>query len=344
MVELSTLSKYPFLNASKTYVKKNSISMDDLLNDSLYERARIIGIERLDNAFKKRDVGNRNPVTESDFIMELLSYPIARMISVCINDTYFKRRYALGEAYHSYKFMINESESFLLNISKEFNLNVKYIEKSNIFSIYFKDYLRNAPTRYKEWKMINRGIDKGYIKISHKELARLIQEALRTRINNELDSKKCNKNVYKTFESDIKRIQNTVMMHRKKIEAMPVGKLDIGKLPPCMKDILAAIQAGENVSHMGRFALVSFLNSLKLDSKDILKLFSTAPDFDEERSRYQVEHISGGVSSTKYAPPGCEKMRTYGICPVDKINDLCKKSNHPLRYYKAKWKQEKNKK
>lgn len=344
MTDLSTLSKYPFLNASKDYVKDNGLSIDELLDDPLYERARITGVERLDNAFKNIDVGNRSLATESDCIMELLSYPIARMIAVCIEDIYFKRRYALGEAIHAYRNLVNEPTSFLIKISKEFNLNVKYSEDTNKIRIYFVDYLHNAPTRYKEWKMINRGMKDGYIQISHRDLARIIQEALRTRINNELDSKGCSKAIYKTFSSDIKRIQNTVMIHRKNIEAAPIGKLDVKKLPPCMKDILAAIQAGENVPHMGRFALVSFLNSQKLSTNDILKIFSSAPDYEEEKTRYQVEHITGVTSSTSYTPPGCEKMRTYGICPGDKMDDLCKKKRHPLSYYKAKWSQEKTKK
>jgi len=344
MTELSTLSKYPFLNASKDYVKDNGLSIEELLDDPLYERARTTGVERLDNAFKNRDAGNRSLATESDCIMELLSYPIARMVAVCIEDIYFKRRYALGEAIHAYKNLVNEPTSFLIDIAKEFNLNVKYSEDTNKIRIYFVDYLRNAPTRYKEWKMINRGMKNGYIQISHRDLARIIQEALRTRINNELDSRGCSKTIYKTFSSDIKRIQNTVMIHRKNIEAAPIGKLDIKKLPPCMKDILAAIQAGENVPHMGRFALVSFLNSQKLSTNDILKIFSSAPDYEEEKTKYQVEHITGVTSSTSYTPPGCEKMRTYGICPSDKMDDLCKKKRHPLSYYKAKWSQEKTKK
>jgi len=338
MVELSTLARYPFLSDSKTYVKANAPSVEELLEDPLYERAQIIGVERLDNAFKNRDVGNRSLATESDCIMELLSYPIARMVAVCIDDTYFKRRYALGEAYHAYKHLLDEPTSFLLRIAKEFNFDVEHVGDTNKLSIHFTNYLHNAPTRYKEWKMINRGMKDGYIWISHKDLARLIQEALRTRINNELDSRKCNRAIYNTFSSDIKRIQNTVMMHRKKTEAVPVGKLDVEKLPPCMKDILAAIQSGENVPHMGRFALVAFLNSLKLSINDILKLFSRAPDFEEEKTRYQVEHITGSTSSTIYTPPGCDKMRTYGICPVDKIDDLCKRKRHPLSYYRAKWK------
>ena len=150
--------------------------------------------------------------------------------------------------------------------------------------------------------------------------------------------------VYNIFKEDVSRIQNIVLLHKKKIEAEPIRKLDISKLPPCMKDILASIQVGENVPHMGRFALVSFLNSLKLGVNDIIKLFSTAPDFEEEKTRYQIEHITGNISSTSYKPPGCDKMRTYGICPVDKTDELCKRKRHPLSYYKAKWYEEKKNK
>jgi DNA primase large subunit len=344
MVELSKLSKYPFLNASKNYVKENNLSIEELLDDPLYERARITGVERLDNAFNNRDVGNRSLVTETDCIMELLSYPIARMIAVCIQDNYFKRRYALGEAIHVYRNLLSEPTLFLIEISKEFNINVKYFEDTNKIEIYFVDYLRNAPTRYKEWKMINRGMKDGYIQITHKDLARIIQEALRNRINKELDSRSCKRAISKIFSSDINRIQNSVMIHRKNIETAPIGKMDITKLPPCMKNILAAIQAGENVPHVGRFALVSFLNSLKLSTNDILKIFSSAPDYEEEKTRYQVEHITGKTSSTSYTPPGCDKMRTYGICSTEEIDEICKKKRHPLSYYKAKWYQEKNKK
>jgi DNA primase large subunit len=341
MVELAILSKYPFLDASKQYVKENYLSVEELLNDPLYERARLTGVERLDNAFRNKDVGNRSLATESDCIMELLSYPIARMIAVCIEDIYFIRRYALGEAIHAYKNLINEPTSFLLDVSKEFNLNVNYVEDANKITMYFVDYLRYAPTRYKEWKMINRVMKNGYIQILNKDLARLIQEALRTRINDELDKRRYSPIINKTFSSDIRRIKNIVMTHRQNIEAAPIRKLDLKKLPPCMKNILKAIQAGENVPHMGRFALVSFLNSLKLSTNDILKIFSNAPDYEEEKTRYQVEHITGSSSSTSYTPPGCEKMRTYGICPVEEMDDLCKKKRHPLSYYRDKWKQEK---
>ncbi|VVB60975.1 Eukaryotic and archaeal DNA primase, large subunit [uncultured archaeon] len=343
MRELITLAKYPFLHDTRQYIKENGPSVDELLHNLPYERARIIGIERLDNAFKNRDVGNRSLVGDSDCIMEILSYPLARMVAVCIGDSYFKKRYALGEAYHIYKYLLNEPTSFLLVVAQELNVTVQYSFDKNIIKIFFKDYLRNAPTRYREWKIVNRGISGGFLTISHKDLARILLESLRERINEELLARECDQSVYNMFSSDIQRFQNMLVMQKKKFETAPVGKVSIEKLPPCMKDILSAIQSGENVPHMGRFSLVAFLSSLKLSSNEILKLFSSAPDYQEDKTRYQVEHITGTSSSTEYKCPGCEKMRTYGICPVDKMDDVCKKVRHPLSYYSDKWKQEKKK-
>lgn len=343
MRELAVLAKYPFLHDTRTYIKDSGPSVDELLHDLPYERARIISIERLDNALKNRDVGDRSLANESDCIMEILSYPLARMVVVCIGDPYFKKRYALGEAYHVYKHLLNEPTSFLLTVAEELNLTMKHDPEHDTIQIFYKDYLRNAPTRYKEWKMVNRGINKGYLTVSRKDLARILLESLRERINEELHNRECDTTITKVFAPDIKRFQNLLALQKKKTEAAPVGKLSVEKLPPCMKDILSSIQSGENVAHMGRFALVAFLSSLKLNTSEILKLFSTAPDYQEDKTRYQVEHITGASSSTEYKCPGCEKMRTYGICPVDKMDENCKKIHHPLIYYSNKWKQEKQK-
>lgn len=337
------MAKYPFLHDTRQYIKENGPSVNELLSDLLYERARTIGVERLDNALKNRDVGDRSLAADSDCIMEILSYPLARMVAVCIGDTYFKKRYALGEAYHAYTHLLNEPITFLLAVAKELQINVQQPPEEPTIKIFFKDYLRNAPTRYKEWKMVNRDIGAGFITITHKDLARILLETLRERINEELASRECDKTVYQAFSTDIKRFQNMLALQKKKSETTPVGKVSIEKLPPCMKDILSAVQSGENVPHMGRFALVAFLSSLKLDVKDILKLFSTAPDYEEDKTRYQVEHITGASSSTEYKCPGCDKMRTYGICPVDKMDTVCKTIRHPLTYYSYKWKQEKQK-
>jgi DNA primase large subunit len=341
MYNLFTLAKYPFLDDAKSYVKDEKVTVKELLDDSLYERSRAIALERLDNSFERKDVGVRSLASESDCMMELFSYPVARMITTCVNDQYFTKRYALGEAVHMYKLLLKEPLIFLLEISKEFNFDIDFNEEENKLRIYFIHYLKYAPTRYKTWKMINREMSNGYVTINHKGLARLLQEALRERINNELLGKSCQERVKHVFSVDIQRLRNQVTAHLKKLEVEPVGKLELNLLPPCLKKILASIQAGENVPHMGRFALVAFFNSLKLNVNEIIKVFSTAPDFEEDKSRYQIEHITGGTGSTSYKSPGCDKMRTYGLCPSDELDEICRQINHPASYYKKQWKKNK---
>jgi len=340
--DIATLAKYPFLKEAREYIKGLSISVDDLLQDLAYERARVIGLERVENALRKGDVGNRSLATETDCIMELLSYPIARMISVCVGEPYLRRRYALGEAIHFYKYLQNEDMSFLLWVAKELGMDVKTLDSR--IEIYFVDYLKNAPTRYKEWKLVNRVLDRGYVYINHRELCRIIEENLRNRIVRELDSRECEEIVYKTFQKEIEGFRNTVRLKIKKAKTKSIGKVNMTFMPPCMRKILSMIQSGENVPHMARFAIVAFLNSLNLSFNEIMEMFRNAPDYEEDKTRYQVEHITGRKSSTKYTPPGCDKMRTYGICPVEEIDEICKKVNHPLSYYKLKWKLSKGKK
>ncbi|MEM0493392.1 MAG: DNA primase large subunit PriL [Candidatus Thermoplasmatota archaeon] len=344
MTDLLLLAKYPFLNETRRYVKEHGPSIQDLIENQLYERARILAVERLENAIKKKDTSIGSLVTETDCLMTILSYPLARMISVCTRDTYLQKRYALGEAYTAYKHLLSEPLDLVLDIAEELKIKVYTDEEDKQVSVYFKDYLRYSPTRYKEWKLVNRTMKKGYVLISQRELCRMILEALRIRINQELTSRECDPLVSEIFHDDIQRLLNLVKTDKKRQESIPLGKLNTEKLPPCIKTIYYDIKNGENVPHMGRFALVSFLHSLKLTSNDIIKIFNTAPDYEEDKARYQIEHITGASSSTSYKSPGCDKMRTYGLCPSDKVDEICKTIHHPLTYYQQRWRQEKDKK
>ena len=338
MQPIQVLATYPFLEDAKQYIKNQKLTTQELLTGKLYERARTISIERLENALKKGDVKDRRLATETDYLMEIYSYPLARMLTIGINDPYMTRRYALAEAYHAYKHLLNETHSFQKTTAEELQIHLQQ-PTENTIDIHYKEYLRHAPTQYKKWKMVNRPMNQGYVTVSYKDLTRLILEALRTKLLQELETLTTNQHINATFSAEITRFRMILNSQRKKMETAPIGKLSIEKLPPCLKDILSAIQSGENVPHMGRFSLVSFLNTIGMNTNEILKLFSTAPDYQEERTRYQVEHITGESSSTQYKSPGCQKMRTYGLCPTDKMNELCKRTNHPLSYYNKKWKQ-----
>ncbi len=111
-----------------------------------------------------------------------------------------------------------------------------------------------------------------------------------------------------------------------------------------MKKLLEMIRAGENVPHTGRFAIVAFLHTLGMDSETILSTFATSADFDESKSRYQIQHITGEISGTEYTPPECSTMKSYGIC-FDP-DSLCDKEwmGHPLKYYRLKGRKPRKKK
>ena len=64
-----------------------------------------------------------------------------------------------------------------------------------------------------------------------------------------------------------------------------------------------------------------------------MEVYQRSPDFDIEKTLYQVEHISGS-SGTEYTPPSCATMETNGLC-VNRAA-LCERVGSPLGYYRKK--------
>jgi len=121
-----------------------------------------------------------------------------------------------------------------------------------------------------------------------------------------------------------------------RLEEIPKGVV-IAAFPPCIKGVYDTIASGRPASHIGRFALTSFLVNIGMTVENVIDLFRSISDFDERMTRYQVEHIAGVRGSrTKYIPPRCDTLRTHGICPS--TDEICKKIRHPLAYYRRKLK------
>jgi DNA primase large subunit len=72
-----------------------------------------------------------------------------------------------------------------------------------------------------------------------------------------------------------------------------------------------------------------------MNTNQIAELYARSPDFDPQKTMYQVEHITGRQgTSTEYNCPACAGMETNSLCiNQDKI---CAFVNHPLTYYKKK--------
>jgi len=224
-----------------------------------------------------------------------------------------------------------ERASTVISIAKE--LKVDAVSKDDMLMMHFTDYLRlSSRIKSVEWKLVNSEIFNGHVFLSNERFCRALQNALQDKIESELPISVPD-DIRKIVSNDVKHIEIALNDMKSKFSG-DVGDVQVEEFPPCMRSLLSGTQNGLNLPHSGRFALVSFLHTLGMDSEQIMALFSKSPDFDESKTIYQVKHITGEVSSTEYTPPECKTMKSYGICYEP--DDLCnnEKVVHPLIYYR----------
>lgn len=333
-MDLITAARYPFLKDSAVLLKQTGVTLDQLVDGLAYESARLAGKERVFEALEEGQVGDHPMSTKVDATKELLSYPVARMIVSTVADPAFVRRYAIAEAKKGNERLKGENDQFLTDVASELGLNVA--KENGGFAVNFADFLRfSATMRSKSWKLVNQNIVNGNVLVTKTRLARIVEQILTEKISSELPLE-VNEEVLSAFKETTEEIKGILEQKRKEQKTEGMGRLSIVRLPPCMKKLLDMIRNGENVPHSGRFALVAFLHTLGMDSQEILDTFSSAPDFDQSKSEYQIKHITGEISGTEYTPPECSTMRSYGICfdPDELCGDG--RIRHPLNYYRQK--------
>lgn len=321
------LAKYPFLSSASSYIRELGVGLDEATSSLVYDEARELALTRVLNGIR----GSRIGITgNQDQIV--LSYPIARAMVSSIKDDYLIARYALAEAKSSYRYLKNEDPKVLGAIARD--LSIDFSIEDNTVKVGFKDFLAlstSTSLRSPKWKLVNRELSDGYVIASLTEFARLLQERIKIKILSELPLKVPNYVVEKFEEYGyLSKIGVALGERRKGMEITTKG-VRPDWLPPCMKALIQRTQDGENLPHSARFALTSFLNKLNMPEERILDLLSSSPDFDESMARYQVEHITGRISSTTYSPPSCPTMKSNSLC-IDP-DELCSEIKHPLTYY-----------
>jgi DNA primase large subunit len=325
------LAYYPFILEASAYVEDLGISLDSLLNSRAYRAARNRGIERvketLDGEIKKAPLSE-----EAQVLSELLSYPLAKMLVACVDDQLFTRRYALVEAKAAYNLLKNETSTFLLEFAEDFGISAEL--RDSYFSMHFTDYIRFSNSlKDPAWKLTNRQFKNGRVKISREEFARLLEEAIRERIERSFPIPEIPHEVSSFCAPYVAEIKDQFEVQKKKFGAKDFGAVQPELFPPCITYALANVQGGVNLAHSMRFAMTSFLLNIGMSADEILNLFNVSPDFNAEKTLYQIEHIAGATGNT-YKPPACDTMRTYGNC-IGK-DRLCEKISHPLGYYERK--------
>jgi DNA primase large subunit len=318
------ISDYPFTEDAARHVRNAGYTLESLLGKTSFKTVRGRAAERVAGAISGT-ISDSKGQTDSELLSELLSYPMARVMVSCLGDPILLRRYALAEAKLASRRMQNEKEG-LAAIADDLGLHP---QGPGPYKIYFAEYIRAAHGMHApKWKLTNRDLQQGYITITEEELKRIMEEAAREKVLKGLplpvDERICAS--LEEYLGPLKE-QLEIIRDRDKVD---LGKVEEGAFPPCIKRMLSDVAKGVNLAHSARFALVSFLLQINMTAEEVVSLFNTSPDFDAEKTRYQVEHIAG-ASGTRYKPPACATMTTYGNCPGE--DELCRRIRHPLSYY-----------
>ena len=342
------LWRYPFLPSASKLL--DGINLASLLDDYYYAEARALALSRLESSATSGIIDVEGPPTndESDIV---IGYVISRLVLAAADNQALVNYVALSEARRAEKFLNSEADEGLVEVAN--SLGILTVELSgDEFSMNFIDYVRAASNlREGDWKLSNRGVSNGVVTLDRQTFVRLMREVIRQHLEELPEAPKEIRDQYegtiddlrlmvsKTFTEGIGGL-NTVVDERQAEAMKELGRFDLAKAPPCFNLNLMDLQSGVNLAHPSRFFITTFLSSLNQDSESVMRLFATAPDFKESFTRYQVEHITGTTSSTKYSPPKCDTLVSSGVCPGP--NALCRQIRHPLSYYRVMAESEKN--
>lgn len=270
--------------------------------------------------------------------IEIFSFPIAVMLVAATEDSLIKSRYSLAEAKRASELLKAEDKEKLFEVANNFNWNIRLVDinlPQYVFALRFPVFLKNATDFHdKNWKLVNHLLINGEVYLTRREVSRLLEEEVRKYIEGKVDTRI--KSLPPGIMARVNQLRQLATKKRDqiRIEEMP-KRVVLEAFPSCIKSVYDRIAAGRPASHIGRFALTSFLLNIGMSVEDVFKFFRSVSDFNERLTRYQVEHIAGTRGSgTRYTPPNCTTLRTHGICILPEPE--CKRAINPLVCYKRK--------
>ncbi|MFC7044229.1 DNA primase regulatory subunit PriL [Halobacteriaceae archaeon GCM10025711] len=337
-------ARYPFLSSARDAVDAANVDLAALVqreDDPVVARA----VERVRQAIDDGTVGE----SHREARVELLSYPVARVLVSLVDEAVLTRRYAHAEAATAYERFtaefndrtelrsVERDRLTLADALADFDLldDVTPVdggwEDADEFSVAVPTYLRlSSSLRGDDWRLVNRTLDEGAVPVNRMELYRLLQQAVHHRVDDglPLTVPDAIADPLADAVADIQQVLSDLDLTRDIDTVVPE------LFPPCMTHLLERIQAGDHLEHHSRFAITAFLADIGLTTDEIVDLYQVNPGFGEQMTRYQTDHIRGDSGPTEYSPPSCATMKSYGDCV--NMDDLCDRISHPLAYYERK--------
>lgn len=316
-VELADLLHYPFLPEAQKVLASRGISVAGL---SKTESGRKYLDKAADRVFYAIDGKEAYPSdTSGDNISDIVTYVLARVLVSCTKDRRTVERFVRAEARRVFGYLRQEqNQTIKSRVCSEFGIS---LDATRLTVLQYVEMAANI--REEKWRLINREVEGGLVRISSDELEILLSEKIRAHLGSSLPFA-----VPGAVERDFAPWTDKLLVKTQERTLAEFGVIEESAYPPCVQSLIKGAAAGVNLTHSGRFALVSFLHFIGMDATQIEGIFARSPDYNPDMTMYQVDHIL----TNEYTPPSCVTMLTHGIC-VSK-DATCEKVSHPLNYYR----------
>jgi len=318
-------ARYPFLDAAREAVDEAAVDLADLVaRDDPPAVERAVG--RVEAALSGDTTGEpdlRRPR------VELLSYPIARVLVSLVDDPVLTRKYARAEAVTAHRRFTEDFDADELRsasgermdrdrLRREFDLSATAGDDG--YRVAVGDYLTlSGDLPGDRWRLAGRALADGGVPVDEEELHLLLRQAVERRVGEGLPLP-----VPEAIASELAGAVEAVEDLLADLELS--GDIDAvvpDLFPPCLQRLAARERDGA-LPESDRFVLTSFLTAIGMDDGDVAA-------FCEDGDDYRADRIATADGGTEYPPPSCETMAEYGLC-VEK-DEVCETVPHPLKYY-----------
>jgi len=330
-ITLGVLSRYPILPETRQFFE--TFAVEEL--EGYVEATKL----RITEALQR---GEKGVLPREDPFEDLLTFGLARVLCIAVGEPWLLKRWALAEASRMERFLHVEADETkkmvlktVLKVEEVDEVTSRKVGEDYRYRVHFVEYLKlNRELSGAEWRLVNRMLTGGFVYLTEAETIRLFrQKAYKMLSSTENVPKVKIKSLPPKLAEAAEDIIQELVRLRSSYAYEEITSAPSDDWPPCMMAIRARIA---EASHKELFTIAAFLVNRGYTTEQILAMLAERPDFNERIARYQVEHIAGlRGSRTKYRPPSCQTMKSFGLCVEG--GRLCPKwIKNPLEYKKPK--------
>lgn len=311
------MAKYPFMPDAGRHLQEYGFELKQFGTDPVLNVVVKKAYDRVMTATKGSvydTVLKDGEATDEILDMEIFSFLIAIVLIKLANRHTLVQRFALAEARRAESHLAldlsDKKDRSRAQMARRILYDVIHLdmkEHEYRYLVPVHEYLKHSAVFHeREWKLVNREVKGGSVILTIDKIVRLIRDALTTYIMSRI-TKSSSPGMIPGFEDLVSKLQAEA-------DRLTPKYVMTGEYPPCIKHAISVLEDGKNLPHSGRFMLATFLLERGQTIEQIAPLFKNAPDYKEQITLYQLNHLAGNLGPTKYGCPSCDKLRIQDLC------------------------------